>query len=441
MAGAKVARTLNRLSDRRAKTAPSGMHADGGGLWLQVSPGPGDMLNRSWVFRFATGEVITSKAGKQRGREREMGLGSLDTVSLAEAREKAADCRKLRERGLDPIEARRTQRANAAAAQAKAMTFRQCAERYIIAHESTWKNAKHRQQWTNTLSTYAYPVAGALAVADVDRGMVMKILEPIWETKPETASRLRGRIESVLDWAKVSGYRDGDNPARWKGHLEYLLSAKPKAERQPSLAYGELPGFLAELRSRDAGSAMALEFLILTVSRTGEVIGMRGEEVDFAKKLWIVPEGRMKGEREHRVPLSSAAIALLKLMKPEKGTYVFPGSKPGRPLSNMAMLNLIDRINMDKEKQTRPRYTDPKQDNRDVVPHGFRATFKTWAEERTAFPSPVIESALAHIKGDKVEAAYMRGDLFEKRQKLMQAWAEYCSKSSVSGQVTPLRGA
>jgi integrase len=347
------------------------------------------------------------------GRAREMGLGPLHTVSLSEARSKARECRKIRLEGADPIEARNAKRAEARLAAATAMTFQACAEAYIAAHRAGWKNPKHAAQWPSTLATYVHPVFGALPVQAVDVGLVMKVLEPIWKEKPETASRVRGRIESVLDWAKARGYREGENPARWKGHLENLLPARSKVarvEHYSALPYTEIADFVARLREQDGIAARALEFLILTAARTGEIIGATWAEVDFEQRLWMVPGSRMKAGREHRVPLSGPALAILKPLAETKASeFVFPGGRIGKPLSNMAMLKLLQRMGRG-----------------DLTAHDFRSTFSDWCAEQTAFPSEVREMALAHIVSDKVEAAYRRGDMFAKRRQLMDAWATYC---------------
>lgn len=290
------------------------MYGDGGGLWLQVS-GAGA---KSWIFRFTLN-----------GRSREMGLGSFSTFTLAEAREKALACRKLCAEGIDPIQARQVQRGEARLEAAKAMTFRECALAYIESHKAGWRNARHASQWPTTLEGYVYPVFGDLPVQAVDTGLVMKAIEPIWATKSETASRLRGRIESVLDWATTRGYRRGENPARWKGHLQNLLPKRSKVQRvahHAALPYSEMASFMVELRSREVVVARALEFTILTAARTGEVMGARWVEMDLSAAMWTIPAERMKGGREHRVPLSAAAVDLLKVLPgPSAGEFVFPG--------------------------------------------------------------------------------------------------------------------
>jgi integrase len=415
--------TINRLSDRKVrKDDERGARS----------------LNRYWLFRYAD---------RNTGKDRQLGLGPLDTVTLAAARVAARECREQLLAGLDPVEQRRAQRASNAFADAKAMTFDQCRDAYIAAHRAGWRNVKHAKQWTATLTTYVTPIFGNLSVSAIDTGLVLKVLEPIWETKSETASRVRGRIEAILDWARVRGFRTGENPARWRGHLDKLLPAKSKVrkvEHHPALPYGRISVFMSDLNGRGGTAAKALQFTILTVARSDETISMRGDEIDMAAKLWTVPPERMKGKREHRVPLSEPALAIIREMMPAgpEGIgrkYVFPGAKPGRPLSNMAMIELIRRLNAERKVVGLPRWTDPKQGGRDVVPHGFRSSFRDWAAERTNFAREVAEAALAHISGDETERAYQRSDLFEKRRRLMTAWGEYCLKPQASSTVTPLR--
>jgi integrase len=408
-----MARTLNRLTDRKVRAARAGMYADGGGLWLRVD-GADDSLNRRWVFRYATGEAIVGAGGKRRSRERQMGLGPIDAVTLAEARQRAAECRKLRQQGTDPIAEQRAMRASRVAAAAHALTFDQCADQYIEAHRAGWKNAKHAAQWSSTLKRYASPVFGPLPVAAVDQSLVLKAIEPIWKKRPETANRLRGRIEQVLDYATVKKARSGDNPARWKGSLDKLLpphSKVRKVQHHPALHYRDVPAFIADLRKRVGISAIALEFLILNASRTSEVLNARPAEIDSLTKTWIIPGERMKAGEEHRVPLSARALAIIEQMKRDDAEYIFPGRKAGAPLSNMAMAELLKEMG-----------------RTEITVHGFRSTFRDWAGETTAFAHDICESALAHSRGDKTVKAYARGDLFEKRRALMEAWAKYCDK-------------
>jgi integrase len=397
---ARVIGKLTALSVSQAKRR--GYYGDGGGLFLQVSFSG----SKSWVFRFRDG-----------GRLREMGLGPTHTITLAEARQRALECRRLRLDGGDPIELRHAKRLAAKLDAAKVMTFRQCAEAYIDAHKAGWRNAKHAAQWLATLTAYVYPVFGALPVQAVDVALVMKVLEPIWSVKPETASRVRGRIESVLDWATARGYRTGENPARWRGHLENLLPKRSmvrRVEHHAALPYPEIGAFMGELRQQEGIAARALEFAILTAARTGEVIGARWSEFSIPHELWTVPAARMKAGKEHRVPLSGTALALIeKMAEIRQSDFVFPGGKAGRPISNMAMLMLLRR-----------------QGRHDLTAHGFRSTFRDWAAEQTNFPSEVAEMALAHSVSNQVEAAYRRGDLFQKRRELSEAWATFCTANT-----------
>jgi integrase len=376
--------------------------SDGGGLYLQATLSQ-DGFNRNWIFRY-----------ERDGERHDMGLGPLHTVGLAAARRKA---RELRERlvldGIDPLAARIAERAARLAARAdaaKTQTFKQCAERYLAVHGGKWKNAKHIWQWKATLEKHAYPVIGDLNVADIDEGHLLKVLQPIWTKIPETARRLRGRIERVLGYATVSKFRSGDNPARWPNHLQTLLGASPRVvEHHAALPFDETPTFVMELRGRKSLSASALEFAILTAARTSEVIGARWSEIDLKHKTWTIPAARMKAKREHRVPLCDRAIEILKRLD-RRGDFAFGSAVTGKPLSNMAMLELL--------RGLRPGLTV----------HGFRSGFRDWAAERTHFPHEVAEMALAHAISDKVEAAYRRGDLFEKRRKLMELWSRYLAK-------------
>ncbi|MFM0160767.1 tyrosine-type recombinase/integrase [Paraburkholderia sediminicola] len=391
-------RAANRLSPLAVtKTTKPGLYADGGGLYLQIT----SVGVKSWLFRYM-------RAGKARG----MGLGPLHTIGLADARARALDCRRLLLDGIDPIDARNAERAAKGVAEADEITFQHCADKYIEAHRSGWKNVKHAEQWTNTLTTYAYPVFDSLSVAAIDTMRVMKVLEPIWTTKTETASRLRGRIESVLDWATVRGYRIGENPARLKGHLDTLLPKRSRVQKvthHPALPYADLPAFTKTLRSQDGTAARALEFLILTAARTNEVIGSTWSEFNLDEGVWTIPAERMKMRKQHRVPLSTRAVALIKAQQEVmRGEYVFPGARDKKPLSNMAMLQLLERMKRD-----------------DITVHGFRSTFRDWAGETTHYPREVCEAALAHGIKDKAEAAYARGDLFVKRAALMQDWADF----------------
>jgi integrase len=403
------------------KEKKPGMYADGGGLYLRVTPEG----TKNWVLRFMLDR-----------KPRWMGLGPVSLYGLQEARQKALDARRLRHEGIDPIEARRAQRARHGLDAAKAITFAQCAESYITAHRAGWRSGKHVAQWSATVATYAEPIIGALPVQAVDTALVLKVLEPIWTEKPETASRLRGRIQVILDWAKVRGYRDGENPAQWRGHLDKLLPARGKVRRvahHAALPYPDLPSFLVALRAQEGMAARALEFAILTAARTGEVIGALWGEIDMGERTWTILADRMKAGKEHRVPLCERALEILAELKAAEDVAdigaqpVFSGAKRGRPLSNMALLMLLRRM-----------------DRGDLTAHGFRATFKTWAAERTSVQREIIEAALAHTIGGKVEQAYMRGDLFEKRRRLMAQWGTFCTTAPVEGSrgnVAPIRRA
>jgi integrase len=386
-----MARAMNRLTALAVKrTAQPGRYPDGLGLYLFVGP----TGNKSWVFRY-----------RRQGRLHDLGLGPLHTVSLAEARAKALECRKMLLDGIDPIEARRSRYAPAKAA----MTFEACAEAYIAAHRSAWRGTKSEIQWSASLRIYVYPIFGDLAVQAVDLPLIMQAIEPIWTAKPETASRVRQRIECVLDWAAVRGYRKGENPARWRGHLDKLLPKKTKIRavvHHAALPYKEIAGFVAELQKRRAIAARALEFLILTASRTGEAIGARWDEIDCAERLWTIPGKRMKAGREHRVPLSQAALAVITAMREiRQNDFVFFGAKEGQSIQPTTLRALLHDMGRD-----------------DLTIHGLRSTFRDWAAERTSHPREVIEMALAHTVSGAVEAAYMRSDLFDKRRMLMDRW-------------------
>ena len=398
---AKRSHTPGKLAAVALKSLGEGWHADGGNLYLFVR---GD--SRGWVFRFVAPD----------GKRRNMGLGSQYAVTLAEARKQAALLREQVKHPTaphDPLAARQESRLAQKLSARKHMTFKACALAYIEAHRAEWKNPKHAQQWGNTLATYAYPVFGDLPVAAVDEALVLKVLMPIWESKTETATRLRGRIESVLDWATFSKFRQGENPARWKGHLENPL-AKPnkaaKVKHHAALPYAEMGPFMAELRKREGSGARALEFAILTAARSGEVRGATWDEIDLVNRLWVIPAARMKMEREHRVPLSDAAVELLEsLPRVEDEALIFPSSKRHTALSDMTLTAVLRRM-----------------ERHDVTVHGFRSTFRDWAAEATNYPGDMAELALAHSIGDKVEAAYRRGDMLKKRFRMMNEWAKYC---------------
>lgn len=383
--------------------------------------------SRSWVLRYQVA-----------GKRRDFGLGSYPSVTLADAREAARMARAKLAQGIDPIEDARRARARLVAEIHTSMTFGEAAERYITSHEKGWKNAKHAQQWQRSLDIYATPVLGKVPVRDISLSMVLKVLEPIWASKTETATRLRGRIESVIDWAIARGYRTDSNPARWKGLLDKLLPAPGKVAKTrhfEALAYGQLPAFVGQLVAQEGMGAKALMFVILTAARSGEVRGAVWEEIDLAARLWTIPAERMKASKAHRVPLSDAAMALLHDMKAltlaagrDTGkAYVFPSPNSrdpelGSPLSDMTLTAVLRRLKLE------------------AVPHGFRSTFRDWCAEQTDYPNEVAEMALAHAVSNKVEAAYRRGDLLVKRQQLMQDWANYALGQGV-GAMTDGHGA
>lgn len=416
-----MVRRQQRLSALQvAKLSKPGLYGDGGGLTLQITTTGA----KSWLLRYMM-------AGKPFG----MGLGPTHTVSLAEARQKALDARKLLIEGVNPLVVKRQNRIAGALASAKMMTFDQCAEAYILAHKAGWKNAKHADQWTSTLNTYASPVFGHLPVAEIDTGLVVKCLSPIWESKTETASRLRGRIESVLGWATTSGYRTGENPARWKGHLDNLLATISKSSRtkhHPSLPWQRIGAFMSALRAREGVSARAVEFAILTACRSGEVRGAKWTEFDTAGKVWTIPAERMKAKREHEVPLSDVALALLEFM-PKVGEIVFAGTKK-QILSDMSLTAVIRRMNGDDK----PVWADANGEG--VTVHGFRSSFRMWAAETTNYPREVAEHALAHQLPDAVERAYQRGSQFAKRAALMAEWSAYCATVQTDAVAKPIRG-
>jgi integrase len=399
--GRKVGRQVNRLRALELERLPApGFYPDGGGLYLQVTANAA----RSWVFRYRG-------AG---GKNRDLGLGPLRLVPLAVARSKAIDAARLRLEGIDPIEAKRARRAQAAAEAARAATFWEVAEAYIENHKAGWRNEKHAAQWLATLTAYAKPVAGALAISAIDTGVITKILQPIWATKPETAARLRGRIEAILDFAKARGQREGDNPARWRGHLDQMLPARGKVARvvhHAALDWRKVPVFYLSLASQEGIAADALRFAILTAARTGEVLGARWPEIDLDQAVWTIPAARMKAGRDHRVALSSQAVDLLlraHSMRAGDAGFVFRGLKKDAGLSNMACLAVLRRM-----------------DRNDITTHGFRSSFRDWASEATSFASEAVELALAHAINNKVEAAYRRGDLLQRRFELAQAWGDF----------------
>ncbi|MEP0322773.1 MULTISPECIES: integrase arm-type DNA-binding domain-containing protein [Hyphomicrobiales] len=387
-----MARQLNRLSPRKVATiSKPGRHADGGGLYLVVGPG----ASRRWVFLF-----------RREGKLNEMGLGGLSSVSLADARRKAEEARKTNSEGRNPIAERRAEEARREAA----VTFGAFADDLVEDISHGFRNEKHKAQWAMTLKTYAAPIREK-GLDQITTDDVLDILKPMWRTKSETASRLRGRIERVLDAAKAKGLREGENPARWRGHLANLLPKRQRLARghHAAMPYADVPAFLDRLRAAEGVSPLALEFLILAAARSGEVLGARWEEVDREAQVWTVPADRMKGGREHRVPLTDRMVNILDAVEPIRtGDYVFPGQKPGRPLSVMALEMVLRRMKIE-----------------DATVHGFRSSFRDWAAEETSFPREVAEAALAHVVGDATERAYRRGDALEQRRRLMNAWADF----------------
>ena len=395
-----MARKINRLNARAVATiTKSGRHADGGGLYLSISPNGG----RRWVFLY-----------RWHGKPTEIGFGSARDVTLARARELAGQARGKLAEGINPKDARRS---------SVGATFGECADRLIEAMRPAWRNGKHAAQWEMTLRDYAAPLR-RLPVDKITTDDVLLVLKLLWNDKPETASRLRGRIERVLDAAKAQGLRNGENPARWRGHLDQLLPKRQRLTRghHAAMSYAEVPAFMSALQARQATAALALEFAILTAARSGEVLGARWDEFDLDRAVWTIPGTRMKAGREHRVPLLRRALKIPKAMhEARSGDFVFPGHKPGRPLSAMALEMVLRRMKIE-----------------DATVHGFRSAFRDWAAECTNFPNEVCEAALAHVIENKSEAAYRRGDLFDKRRKLMEAWAAYCVAPKV-GKVVAFR--
>lgn len=391
-------RVMEKTALEVSRLRIDGEHAVGGvsGLYLLIDGG-----SRSWVLRYVHHRL-----------RRRMGLGSYPRVSLAEAREAAREALKLRDSGIDPLAARAAAREEARRALAQRITFNQAADAFIREHETTWRNAKHAQQWRNTLATYAAPHFGTVALPDIDQAMVLRALAPIWKTKTETATRLRGRIEKILDWATAHGHRSGPNPARWRGQLEHILANPDKlaqVRHHPAVPVAELPAVFQKIAAIRGQAARALCFLILTAARSGEVRGMTWHEVDMDAGVWIVPADRMKAKREHRVPLSRQALELLRAQpRLPMVEHVFPSTRKG-PLSDMALTVLMRRHGLD------------------AVPHGFRSTFRDWAGETTHHPRDAVELCLAHTIDTKTEAAYRRGDMLEKRAVIMQEWADYAA--------------
>ena len=409
-----MAREINKLSaEAVSKQTKPGYHFDGGGLYLQVSKSGA----KSWIMRYTLA-----------GKPVEMGLGSYQTFTLAEARKRATAQRKLLADGINPLETKRNDQLTRRMAEASIITFDQAAADYIKSNSPAWRNAKHGDQWRNTIATYASPVIGKLPVSKIETAHVLRILTPIWLEKTETAVRLRGRIEKILDWAKAQKYRTGDNPAAWRGHLDAGLLPKPSkvadVGHHAALPWSEIGAFMLALRAMQGSGARAMEVIILTATRTSEVINAKWSEIDLDGKLWTIPKERMKSFKEHRVPLSDAVMSVLMAVKAETGggEYVFAGRKANTPLTNMACLATLKRM-----------------DRGDLTVHGFRSTFRDWVSETTSYPRDVAEMALAHTIEDKSEAAYRRGDLIEKRRALMADWAAHCAVVHVSGDVVAIR--
>lgn len=376
-----------------------GMTNDGDGLYLKIGKGGG----ASWIYRF-----------RWNGKLRDMGLGSFADISLSEARELASEQRKFVKQGIDPLAAREKR----VDKEAVPVTFTHCAARYIQSHRRSWRNVKHARQWVSTLKTYVRPAIGTQPIEDITTQDILKILTPIWTVKNETAKRVQGRIENILDFASAHGYRDPVNPARWRGHLDKLL-AKPsrvqKVSHHPAMPYDQVAAFMSSIQFYNSLSSKALQFLILSATRTSEVLNAEWHEVDIAKATWQIPAERMKTNREHRVPLSEQAMNLLLSLPRVKGNnHIFPGMKAGRPLSNMSLLQFMRGLGY-----------GPSGEKGNYVPHGFRSSFRDWTGEVTSYPRDVAEMALAHAIENKVEAAYRRGDLFEKRRAMMQEWADF----------------
>jgi integrase len=406
-------RESNKLTPLKvSRLTKPGRYADGHGLYLQISK----WHTKSWVLRYMLD-----------GHARHMGLGDINTFSLKEARERARAQRQLLADKVDPLAERNKARGAAQLDAARSVTFRDAAEQYIKSHAAGWKKGgKHGSQWANTLATYAYPHLGSLPVAAIDTALVMKVLDPIWTTRTVTANRVRGRIESVLDWAAVRGYRSREttNPARWRGHLDKLLPAKSrvaKVAHHPAMPWSDVPAFMAELRSDSSIQARALELTVLTAVRSGDSLNAKWSEIDLGAAVWTVPPSRTKSGRAHRVPLGDRALEILKGLPRQQGNpHVFPGTVVGRPLGGMALLDLLNAMRSG------------------LTVHGFRSSFRDWAAEASPYPREIAEAALGHALRDKTEAAYQRGDLLEKRRRMMEAWEGYCARPPGDGKVLPL---
>ena len=405
-----MAKLTERLKDLVVKrTTEPGWYPDGNGLYLQVSK----TSSKSWVYRY-----------KRKGKERRRGLGPYPTVGLLDARDEAANCRALLKQGIDPIDHNRDMEAAKHLSELKGLTFRECAEAYIESRKAEWKNEKHHYQWNQSLETYAFPTIGELSVQDIDLGFILNVLEPIWNTKTETASRVRQRIETILDWAKVRQYREGENPARWRGHLDKLLPSPKKIQKVvhlPAMDYRDVPTFYQLLRQGRSVSKLALAFLIQTATRSKEAREAQWGEIDLKDKVWVVPGDRTKAGREQRIPLTDEALSILEDIKDFKhDNFVFPSTRRGKGIRDTSV-----------RKQLQNKHPG-------LTVHGFRSSFRDWCAEMTNYPRELAEKALGHVLQDKVEAAYQRGDLFEKRRKLMDSWADYCLKEQTDADVVPI---
>ena len=418
------------LTELKIKHAEPGYWLDGHGLYLQVSKSGA----KSWIFRY-----------QLNGKRREMGLGSLTVVPAKDARRRAAEARAMVHNKIDPLE-QRQQEVHESVARAEefiaaSRTFKKVSLEYIEANRAGWKNPKHISQWENTLAAYAYPVMGGTPIADVDTALVLEVVSPIWHSKTETAKRIRSRIELVLSYAKAKGYRSGENPAAWRGHLENVLPKPGKIaphQPQPALPFERMSEFMASLRRREGVSVLCLEFVILTACRSGEALKAKWSEIDEEKRVWTIPAERMKARREHRVPLSDRAMqVLVEAKKVRQGDYIFPGVRSGKPMTDMSLSALVKRMDEEQEKAGRERWLD-KNSGKCIVPHGFRSGFRDWAAEITHYPGEMAEMALAHVVGNKVEAAYRRGDMFEKRRQMMADWAAWCEPKGTA-KVLPMK--
>ncbi len=399
----------NKLTAIKVKnTNKPGRYPDGGGLFLQVR----SAKSKSWVFRF-----------KINGKAKEMGLGTITVVPLNLARKKVIENKQMILEGKNPIVERKAQKLRNLSADVP--TFSECAKEFIHCRQEGWKNEKHKEQWKRTLEVYTFPIFGRHPVDQVSTELVLKAIRPIWYEKTETADRVRSRVENILDWAKIKGYRNEENPARWRGHLSFLLPSASKTKKvnhHKALSHHEIGNFLCELRKSDGVSARALEFCILTATRTGEVLHAKWSEISFENETWTIPASRMKSEKEHRVPLSTEAISILAgVARHSTGEYIFTSLGRDRPMSTNSMLMTLRNI------------------ENEVTVHGFRSTFRDWTAEKTAFAREVCEAALAHVVLNKTEAAYRRGDLFLKRKKLMNEWASYCNHPKAPSAIAHIR--